>query len=125
MKTMMKYSIILLCFVMVLLVMLDIHSITLRKSEMEETASISMYNTLTGLGIHKMYEMDEAIMEAELIREFANNINTDSGYTLNVYDLSKEGLIDVGIIMDFIHLNGTKDQRSLRKTMILEEYSLP
>ena len=110
---------------MVLLVMLDIHSINLRKSEMQETASISMYNTLTGLGIHKMYEMDEAIMEAELIREFANNINTDSGYTLNVYDLSKEGLIDVGIIMDFIHLNGTKDQRSLRKTMILEEYSLP
>ncbi len=125
MKTMIKYSVILLCFVMVLLVMLDIHSITLRKSEMEEATSISMHNTLTGLGIHNMYEMNEDTMEAELIRGFVDNVNTDSNYVLDIYDLSEEGLIDLGVTIDFMHLNGIKDQRNLRKTMILEEYRLP
>ena len=104
---------------------MDINSISQRKSEMEDAAEISMRNSLKAVGIHKMYAVDESGMEAELLREFASNINSDTDYTLRIMDISRDGLLDVELTADFVHMNGVRDQRRLRKTMIIEAYDLP
>lgn len=125
MKSVIKYSILLICFSVSILLMMDINSISQRKSEMEDAAEISMRNSLKAVGIHEMYAVDESGMEAELLREFASNINSDTDYTLRIMDISRDGLLDVELIADFVHMNGVRDQRRLRKTMIIEAYDLP
>lgn len=125
MKSVIKYSILLICFSVSILLLMDINSISQRKSEMEDAVEISMRNSLKAVGIHKMYAVDESGMEAELLREFASNINSDTDYTLRIMDISRDGLLDVELIADFIHMNGVRDQRRLRKTMIIEAYDLP
>ena len=108
MKSVIKYSILMICFSVSILLVMDINSISQRKSEMEDAAEISMRNSLKAVGIHKMYAVDESGMEAELLREFASNIKSD-----------------VELTADFVHMNGVRDQRRLRKTMIIEAYDLP
>ena len=125
MKSVIKYSILLNCFSVSILLLMDINSISQRKSEMEDAVEISMRNSLKAVGIHKMYAVDESGMEAELLREFASNINSDTDYTLRIMDISRDGLLDVELIADFVHMNGVRDQRRLRKTMIIEAYDLP
>ena len=125
MKSVIKYSILLICFSVSILLVMDINSISQRKSEMEDAAEISMRNSLKAVGIHKMYAVDESGMEAELLREFASNINSDTDYTLRIMDISRDGLLDVELVADFAHMNGVRDQRTLRKTMLIEAYDLP
>ena len=125
MKSVIKYSILLICFSVSILLVMDINSISQRKSEMEDAEEISMRNSLKAVGIHKMYAVDESGMEAELLREFASNINSDTDYTLRIMDISRYGLLDVELTADFVHMNGVRDQRRLRKTMIIEAYDLP
>ena len=117
MKSVIKYSILMICFSVSILLVMDINSISQRKSEMEDAAEISMRNSLKAVGIHKMYAVDESGMEAELLREFASNINSDTDYTLRIMDISRDGLLDVELTADFVHMNGVRDQRRLRKTM--------
>ena len=125
MKSVIKYSILMICFSVSILLVMDINSISQRKSEMEDAAEISMRNSLKAVGIHKMYAVDESGMEAELLREFASNVNSDTDYTLRIMDISRDGLLDVELTADFVHMNGVRDQRRLRKTMIIEAYDLP
>ena len=115
MKSVIKYSILMICFSVSILLVMDINSISQRKSEMEDAAEISMRNSLKAVGIHKMYAVDESGMEAELLREFASNINSDTDYTLRIMDISRDGLLDVELTADFVHMNGVRDQRRLRK----------
>lgn len=42
-----------------------------------------------------MYAVDESGMEAELLREFASNINSDTDYTLRIMDISRDGLLSL------------------------------
>lgn len=125
MKSVIKYSVLLVCFSIAVLMMMDINSISQRKNEMEDSVEISMRNTLKAAGIHQMYPIDAEAMEAELVREFASNINTDTDYTLHILDASSDGLLDVSITAAFTHMNGVADERTLRKTMIIEAYELP
>ena len=111
MKSVIKYSILMICFSVSILLVMDINSISQRKSEMEDAAEISMRNSLKAVGIHKMYAVDESDMEAELLREFASNINSDTDYTLRIMDISRDGLLDVELTADFVHMNGVRDQR--------------
>ena len=56
MKSVIKYSILMICFSVSILLVMDINSISQRKSEMEDAAEISMRNSLKAVGIHKMYQ---------------------------------------------------------------------
>lgn len=122
MTSVIKYSLLFIMFVCVLLICLDINSIDTRKTELQQTAEISMRNVLKGTTINKMYPMDDDEMNVELVRNIADNINTDSDLTINVLDINNQGLIDLNLITSFTHLNGVKDNRSIRKTMITEKY---
>lgn len=125
MNSIIKYGVLLISFTISILLLMDINSISQRKGEMEDAVEISMRNALKAAGINKMYQVSEEGMEAELLRELASNVNTDTDYTLRIFDVSVDGLLDVELVADFAHMNGAEDQRKLRRTMIIEAYDLP
>lgn len=125
MNSIIKYGVLLISFTISVLLLMDINSISQRKGEMEDAVEISMRNALKAAGINKMYPVSEEGMEAELLRELAGNVNTDTEYTLRIFDVSVDGLLDVELVADFAHMNGAEDQRKLRRTMIIEAYDLP
>lgn len=125
MSSIIKYGVLLINFTISVLLLMDINSISQRKGEMEDAVEISMRNALKAAGINKMYPVSEEGMEAELLRELAGNVNTDTDYTLRIFDVSIDGLLDVELVADFAHMNGAEDQRKLRRTMIIEAYDLP
>ncbi len=123
MKIILKFSALYLMLLLTMLVMLDISFVRQRNTEMKDSLSNSMRTVLKGSNINVMYEMDENDMQVELIRNFAENINTDSDYQVQVLSVDKEGLLDVKVISSYEHLNGTLDTDEFRKTMIVEEVS--
>lgn len=125
MKSVIKYGLLSICFAISILMVMDIYFIAQCRTELENALEISMRNTLIASGLRPMYEMDEEAMEAELLREFALNIQTNADYTLEILDIRKEGLLDVGVRVAFTHLNGQKDERYIRKTMLIEAYDIP
>lgn len=59
-----------------------------------------------------MYAVDESGMEAELLREL-HPISIRIWITPGGYQ--QDGLLDVELTADFVHMNGVRDQRRLRK----------
>lgn len=122
MKSMIKYSALLMVFAITVMIMLDINLVTTRKSEMDDALKTSMYNVLKANNINKIYAMDEYDMRVELIRELASNLNTDGVFTIDIRNIQSEGLMDIQLTSSFHHLNGVKDNRVNHKIMLVEEY---
>ena len=78
MKSIIKYSTVFIMFVIALLVTMDINSTSQRKAEANDSLSTSERAVLKAASINKMYEMTESDMKIELVRNIAENINTDS-----------------------------------------------
>lgn len=122
MKSIIKYSAVFIMFVIALLVTMDINSVSQRKAEINDSLSVSERTVLKASNINSMYSMTESDMKAELVRNIAQNINTDSDTTIIVYDVNTAGLVDASIISQFKHMNGVIDSRRVRKTMVVEEW---
>lgn len=122
MKSIIKYSAVFIMFVITLLVTMDINSTSQRKAEANDSLSISERTVLKAVSINDMYEMTESDMKTELVRNVAQNINTDSEIDIVVYDVDTAGLVDAAIISQYQHMNGVIDSRRTRKTMIVEEW---
>lgn len=89
---------------------------------MNDSIGISERNVLKANNINKIYELSEEEMTIELIRNIGSNTNVDKNMDVYVHDVKEEGLIDVSLKSTFEHLNGKEDVRTVRKTMIVEEY---
>lgn len=122
MKTVFTFGTLFLIFMITLLIQMDINSILTRKTELQDATQISMRNVLKANSINKMYEMTEEEMNVELIRNMAENINTDSEVRINILETNKNGLMDIVATSTFQHLNGVEGSRSIRKTMLVEQY---
>ncbi|MCR0200986.1 hypothetical protein MKC79_09715 [[Clostridium] innocuum] len=122
MRTIFRYAIFFMLFVITTLVVMDINSTTQRKTEMYDSAEISMRNVLKANNINKMYPMTASDMETELIRNVAQNVNTDSGMDIGVLEINTKGLMDITLTSEFTHLNGQAGKRTMRKTMLVETY---
>lgn len=122
MKSILKYALLLIMFVCALLIVMDIQSIDTRKSELQTAIHTSMRDVLKATSIHKLYPMKQEDMSVELIRNIADNINTDSDLRIDILGLDTQGLLNVQATSTFTHLNGEKDARTIQKTMITEEY---
>ena len=122
MKSIIKYSAVFIMFVIALLVTMDINSISQRKAELHDSISASERAVLKAASINKMYEMTESDMKIELVRNIAENINTDSEIEIAVYDVDTAGLVDASIVSQFKHMNGVIASRRTRKTMVVEEW---
>ena len=122
MRTIFRYAIFFMLFVITTLVVMDVNSTSQRKTEMNDSAEISMRNVLKANNINKMYPMTASDMETELIRNIAQNMNTDSGLDIGILEINTKGLMDITLTSEFTHLNGQADKRTMRKTMLVETY---
>ncbi len=122
MRTIFRYAIFFMLFVITTLVVMDVNSTSQRKAEMNDSAEISMRNVLKANNINKMYPMTASDMETELIRNIAQNMNTDSGMDIGILEINTKGLMDITLTSEFTHLNGQVDKRTMRKTMLVETY---
>ena len=122
MRTIFRYAIFFMLFVITTLVVMDVNSTSQRKTEMNDSAEISMRNVLKANNINKMYPMTASDMETELIRNIAQNMNTDSGMDIGILEINTKGLMDITLTSEFTHLNGQADKRTMRKTVLVETY---
>lgn len=122
MRTIFRYAIFFMLFVITTLVVMDVNSTSQRKTEMNDSAEISMRNVLKANNINKMYPMTASDMETELIRNIAQNMNTDSGMDIGILEINTKGLMDITLTSEFTHLNGQADKRTMRKIMLVETY---
>lgn len=122
MRTIFRYAIFFMLFVITTLVVMDVNSTSQRKAEMNDSAEISMRNVLKANNINKMYPMTASDMETELIRNIAQNMNTDSGMDIGILEINTKGLMDITLTSEFTHLNGQANKRTMRKTMLVETY---
>lgn len=122
MRTIFRYAIFFVLFVITTLVVMDVNSTSQRKTEMNDSAEISMRNVLKANNINKMYPMTASDMETELIRNIAQNMNTDSGMDIGILEINTKGLMDIMLTSEFTHLNGQADKRTMRKIMLVETY---
>ena len=122
MRTIFRSAIFFMLFVITTLVVMDVNSTSQRKTEMNDSAEISMRNVLKANNINKMYPMTASDMETELIRNIAQNMNTDSGMDIGILEINTKGLMDITLTSEFTHLNGQADKRTMRKTMLVETY---
>ena len=122
MRTIFRYAIFFMLFVITTLVVMDVNSTSQRKTEMNDSAEISMRNVLKANNINKMYPSTASDMETELIRNIAQNMNTDSGMDIGILEMNTKGLMDITLTSEFTHLNGQADKRTMRKTMLVETY---
>ena len=122
MRTIFRYAIFFVLFVITTLVVMDVNSTSQRKTEMNDSAEISMRNVLKANNINKMYPMIASDMETELIRNIAQNMNTDSGMDIGILEINTKGLMDITLTSEFTHLNGQADKRTMRKIMLVETY---
>lgn len=106
MRTIFRYAIFFMLFVITTLVVMDVNSTSQRKTEMNDSAEISMRNVLKANNINKMYPMTASDMETELIRNIAQNMNTDSGMDIGILEINTKGLMDITLTSEFTHLNG-------------------
>lgn len=122
MRTIFRYAIFFMLFVITTLVVMDVNSTSQRKTEMNDSAEISMRNVLKANNINKMYPMTASDMETELIRNIAQNMNTDSGMDIGILEINTKGLMDITLTSEFTHLNGQAVKLTMRKTMLVETY---
>ena len=122
MRTIFRYAIFFVLFVITTLVVMDVNSTSQRKTEMNDSAEISMRNVLKANNINKMYPMTASDMETELIRNIAQNMNTDSGMDIGILEINTKSLMDITLTSEFTHLNGQADKRTMRKIMLVETY---
>lgn len=122
MRTIFRYAIFFVLFVITTLVVMDVNSTSQRKTEMNDSAEISMRNVLKANNKNKMYPMTASDMETELIRNIAQNMNTDSGMDIGILEINTKGLMDITLTSEFTHLNGQADKRTMRKIMLVETY---
>lgn len=122
MKSILKYAGLCVLFLCSLLIVNDISSTTIRKEEMEEALQLSMRNTLKASTYSPMYDVYKQDMNIELIRNLAENINTDGDFEVIIHHSDPIGLLDVKLRTLFTHNNGQAGMRELRRTLLVEEF---
>lgn len=122
MKSIIKFACLYFIFTCALLICLDFETQTQRASELEDAVSISMRNVLKASTYAPLYEMKSNDMSSEFIRNFAQNINGDGTFVVTIKEADKLGILDVKVKESFIHNNGHAGEKTLRRTMVVEQY---
>lgn len=120
MKNLIKYAGFTIMALITIIVVMDINGVTTRHTEIEEGLTSSMYSTLKGTNVYKMYAISDNEMSAEFLRNLAENINTDSTLDVYINGASNKGVLDVTLQASYNHLNGQADDIITRKTLIYD-----
>lgn len=125
MKTAIVSCVLAFLIIITSLILLTIYEQNTRQNELEDSLSVAIEQSLENLKTKQNYSIantDEFV--ADFIQNLIVSIESDSDIKVEILNVDFEkGLLDVNVVETFIQPNGSKNNVSCRKTVILEEYS--
>lgn len=95
----------------------------IRRNAIDQALRLSCYQALQEIKFINLSEINfDEELKADFIKLFAENIDQDGQYEIQIYGVDKEaGLLDVQVINRYQHLNGKLSEIKIRKTVIVDE----
>lgn len=95
----------------------------IRRNAIDQALRLSCYQALQEIKFINLSEISlEDELKADFIKLFAENIDQDGEYEIQIYGVDKEaGLLDVQVINRYQYLNGKPSEIKIRKTVIVDE----
>lgn len=95
----------------------------IRRNAIDQALRLSCYQALQEIKFINLSEISsEDELKADFIKLFAENIDQDGEYEIQIYGVDKEaGLLDVQVINRYQYLNGKPSEIKIRKTIIVDE----
>ena len=95
----------------------------IRRNAIDQALRLSCYQALQEIKFINLSEISsEDELKADFIKLFAENIDQDGEYEIQIYGIDKEaGLLDVQVINRYQYLNGKPSEIKIRKTIIVDE----
>lgn len=116
-----------ICAIISIVIVMTLCGTNMRQNELNRAVDSALQETVEDQFDSKTYSVssnDEFIadfMEALLVQ-----INSDCGIKVNVLDVDyQKGLLSVEVIEKYKHPIGTEGQVSVKRTVIMEQYTVP
>lgn len=116
-----------ICAIISIVIVMTLCGTNMRQNELNRAVDSALQETVENQFDSKTYSVssnDEFIadfMEALLVQ-----INSDCGIKVNVLDVDyQKGLLSVEVIEKYKHQIGTEGQVSVKRTVIMEQYTVP
>lgn len=116
-----------ICAIISIVIIMTLCGTNMRQNELNRAVDSALQDTVENQFDIKSYSMssnDEFIadfMEALLVQ-----INSDCSIKVNVLDVDyQKGLLSVEVIEKYKHPIGTEGQVSVKRTVIMEQYTVP
>ena len=116
-----------ICAILSIVIVMTLCGTDVRQNELNRAVDSALQETVENQFDSKTYSVssnDEFIadfMEALLVQ-----INSDCGIKVNVLDVDyQKGLLSVEVIEKYKHPIGTEGQVSVKRTVIMEQYTVP
>lgn len=116
-----------ICAIISIVIVMTLCGTNMRQNELNRAVDSALQDTVENQFDSKTYSVssnDEFIadfMEALLVQ-----INSDCSIKVNVLDVDyQKGLLSVEVIEKYKHLIGTEGQVSVKRTVIMEQYTVP
>lgn len=115
------------CAIISIVIVMTLCGTNMRQNELNRSVDIALYGTVDT-------QFDEktsfASSNDEFIAEFINallvQINSDCSVKINVLDVDyQKGLLSVEVIEKFKHPIGKEGQVSVKRTVMMEQYTVP
>ncbi|HIG0358607.1 TPA: hypothetical protein ACX96Z_000163 [Clostridium sporogenes] len=117
---------IMICSIIAIVIVMTLWGINIRQNELNNAVNGALKGTIENQFDSKTYSVnsnDELVadfMEALLVQ-----INSDSTVLVNVLDVDyQKGLLSVEVIEKYKHPIGTEGQVSIKRTAIMEQYTV-
>lgn len=95
----------------------------IRRNAIDQALRLSCYQALQEIKFINLSDISsEDEVKADFIKLFAENIDQNGQYEIQIYGVNKEaGLLDVQVINRYQYLNGRPSEIKIRKTVIVDE----
>lgn len=116
-----------ICAIISIVIVMTLCGTNMRQNELNRAVDSALQDTVENQFDSKTYSVscnDEFI--ADFIEALLVQINSDCTVKVNVLDVDyQKGLLSVEIIEKYKHPIGTDGQVSVKRTVIMEQYSVP
>jgi competence protein ComGC len=118
---------IIICAIISIVIVMTLCGTNMRQNELNRAVDSALQDTVENQFNSKTYSVssnDEVI--ADFIEALLVQINSDCTVKVNVLDVDyQKGLLSVEVIEKYKHPIGTDGQVSVKRTVIMEQYSVP
>ena len=116
-----------ICSIISIVIVMTLCSTNIRQNELNRAVDSAIKDTVenqfddTTYSVNSNDEFVADFMEALLVQ-----INSDCSVVVNVLDVDyQKGLLSVEVIEKYIHPIGTEGKVSVKRTVIMEQYTVP